>query len=146
MRVLMVIPGVESDHASMTFARGQADAVAAVGADVTTFFLRSRTDPRMVRSEIRRLRQAIVEVAPDIVHAQFGTVTGAASALARSRPLVVSFRGSDLNPLYRSWRRNVADHWLRNAVGRQLSRYAARRADGIVCVSEQLRRQLPAVA
>jgi glycosyltransferase involved in cell wall biosynthesis len=58
----------------------------------------------------------------------------------------VSFRGSDLNPLYKSWRRNAADHWLRNAVGRRLSRYAAQRADGIVCVSEQLRQHLPLAA
>jgi len=146
MQVLMVIPGREDDGASMVFARRQSAAVETAGCKVAFFFLASRTDPRLVSKEVSRLRRVVADTRPDVIHAHFGTVTGFVCASAGCRPLVVSFRGSDINPLYHSLRRNLADHWLRNTVGRALSRYAARRADGIICVSEQLRRSLPVSA
>ena len=144
MRVLMVIPGSADDQASMVFARRQSAAVESAGGTVAFFFLASRTDPRAVMREVSRLRQVVADVRPDVVHAHFGTVTGMVCVTAGCRPLVVSFRGSDINPLYHSFRRNLGDHWLRNTLGRAMSRRAAHRAEGIVCVSEQLRQRLPA--
>lgn len=83
-----------------------------------------RAIPR-INSAVRRLR-------PDVVHAHFG-YTGF-SASFHSRPLVVSFCGDDL--LGAPGARGV--HAIRTALGRKLSQFAARRADGIICKSANL--------
>jgi teichuronic acid biosynthesis glycosyltransferase TuaC len=55
--------------------------------------------------------------------------------LSTSLPVVVTYRGSDLNP-------NPSDHPLRQTLGRLLSQLAALRANRIICVSNQLRGRL----
>jgi glycosyltransferase involved in cell wall biosynthesis len=72
---------------------------------------------------------------PDMVHAQYGTMTSALCAVLTPRRLVVTFRGSDLNP----------DHsisFIRSRLGRSLSQFSALRADRIVCVSQELKDRL----
>jgi len=70
---------------------------------------------------------------PQVIHAHFGTVTALfAACAAPSRPLVITFRGSDLN----------VSPSLRSVAGHMLSQIAALRAGRIVCVSRQLRERL----
>jgi glycosyltransferase involved in cell wall biosynthesis len=136
-RVLFVIPGDGVNPvSSMIFARRQAEALAELGADVEVFFLRSRTSPVALAREFVRFRRTIAEVRPEVIHAHYGTVTGVFAAAGAGRiPLVVTYRGSDLNF-------SPAERGLRPALGRLFSQVAALRADRIVCVSRQLRQRL----
>src|SRR6266852_2213766 len=120
----------------MIFARRQAESLRAAGIEVSLFCLRSRTSPWELVREFLRFRQELRRVRPDAVHAQFGTVTALFSALAGGkRPLLITYRGSDLNP-------SPASPGLRAALGRLLSQLAALRAARIVCVSRRLRDRL----
>jgi teichuronic acid biosynthesis glycosyltransferase TuaC len=133
-RVLYVIPGAD-DGVCMPFARRQAASVVERGVQACSFFLRSRTSPRTLWSEFRRLRREIRDFKPHIVHAQFGTMTAFVAAVASRSPLVITFHGSDLNPTPGDW-------WIKSAVGRMLSHLAARYASQIICVSPQLRARI----
>jgi glycosyltransferase involved in cell wall biosynthesis len=135
IQVLFVIPG-DGEGSSMIFARRQAESLRAAGVDVRIFFLRSRTSPGRVAQEFRRFRSDLASFRPDVVHAHFGTVTAMFSALGCGQvPLVVTYRGSDLNslPMRFGWRA---------VLGRGLSQLAALRAARIVCVSARLRDRL----
>jgi glycosyltransferase involved in cell wall biosynthesis len=135
-RVLFVIPG-EGEGSSMVFARRQAETLRHRGTpEVHCFYLRSRTSPSRLWREAKRFRAQIEAFRPDVVHAHFGTVTGLfAALLAGSIPVVVTYRGSDLN-------RGPRTRWLRSALGRLFSQLAALRANWIVCVSRGLRERL----
>jgi teichuronic acid biosynthesis glycosyltransferase TuaC len=138
-RVLFVIPG-EAQGSSMIFARRQADSLAREGVEVQLFHLRSRTSARELAREWRRFRRCVRRTDPQVVHAHFGTVTALFAALAAPRkPLVITFRGSDLNPCRSAAGRGIQ---LRALAGRILSQLAALRAARIVCVSRQLRERL----
>ena len=128
LRVLFVIPG-DGSGSSMIFARRQAESLKGEGIEVECFYLRSRTAPLTLFAELLRLRRGIHRFRPALVHAHFGTVTAVMAALGAGRlPLVITYRGSDLNPL----------RGLRPLGGRILSHLAALRAARIVCVSRGL--------
>jgi glycosyltransferase involved in cell wall biosynthesis len=119
----------------MIFIERQIDSLLAAGVAGRTFHLESRTSPVAILSELRRLRGEIRSFRPQIVHAQYGTATAFLCVLATRLPLIVTFRGSDLNP-------NQAKGPVHCFVSRLLSQLAALRADRILCVSEQLVRRL----
>jgi glycosyltransferase involved in cell wall biosynthesis len=133
--VLFVIPGAAEGN-SMIFARRQAEALVQTGVAVTCFHLRSRTSPRILYQEFRRLRGLVARTRPRVIHAHFGTMTGLFTVLAAGRiPVVITYRGSDLNSL-------PSDRSLRARLGRIFSQLAALRAARIVCVSAALRNRL----
>lgn len=134
MKVLFVIPG-HSTERSMPFARKQAEAVQVLGAETKTFFLSGRTHPFKLLQELRRFRKESKEFSPDIVHAQFGTITSMFSALTLTRPLVITYRGSDLNPVNNA-------HPLRTLLGHAMSQIASLKADQVICVSKELANRL----
>lgn len=128
----------------MIFARRQAESLERQGVEVDLFHLRSRTSWLELAREWRRFRRRLRRVNPQVIHAQFGTMTAWFAAWAVTlnrtrRPLVITYRGSDLNPAAESagWREK-----LRAAAGRGLSQLAALRASRIVCVSRELRSRL----
>jgi len=131
-RVLFVIPGLAAGH-SMVFARRQAAALAEQGFRIEMFDLRSRTSPGVLFEEFLRFRRVIRTFHPQVIHAHYGTVTAMFAALGAGRiPLVITYRGSDLN-------RVPSSRGLCPAAGRLLSQIAALRASRIVCVSRQLK-------
>jgi len=135
LRVLFVIPG-EERGSSMIFARRQADTLAARGIEVESFYLRSRTVPRVLLAEAARFRRTCGRFQPDLVHAHFGTMTGLFTVLTCGRtPVMITYRGSDLNLVPRA-------NGLRARLGRVLSQMAALGACRIICVSGKLRDQL----
>lgn len=134
LRVLHVIPGA-AETPSFVFAKRQCDALERSGVDVRRFFLASRTAPGVLLREQARLRREEDAWRPDVTHAQYGTMTAFFTTRASRRPVVVTFRGSDLNPA-------PSDPWPRHAVGHLLSQLAAQRAARIVCVSAELRARL----
>jgi glycosyltransferase involved in cell wall biosynthesis len=103
------------------------------GLHVEIFDLYSRTSLKMVFREFRRFRRVIRQFRPQVIHAHYGTVTAMFAALGTGRiPLVITYRGSDLNRL-------PSARGLRQTAGFLLSQMAALRAARIVCVSRQLR-------
>jgi teichuronic acid biosynthesis glycosyltransferase TuaC len=134
IRVLAVIPE-SSARASMIFARRQTASLQQAGTVCETFFLASRTSPWILIKEWRRLHRMAKSFRPDLLHAHYGTVTAFLSAVSASVPLVVTYRGSDLNP-------SSSVSWARGFAGRLLSQLAALRARQIICVSAQLRERL----
>jgi glycosyltransferase involved in cell wall biosynthesis len=120
----------------MVFARRQAATLVAQGLRVEVFDLRSRTSPRTVFREFFRFRRTVRVFRPHVIHAHYGTVTAMFAALGSGKlPLVITYRGSDLNRL-------PTARGLRPAAGRLLSQMAALRAARIVCVSRQLKNLL----
>ncbi|MFN8582191.1 MAG: glycosyltransferase family 4 protein [Gemmatimonadaceae bacterium] len=142
LRVLMVIPGPEHDQAVFSFARRQIDSIAEAGVTVERFYLASRTSVAVLQRERQRLRERIAAFMPHIVHAHFGSMTAYAVTLTSRIPVVVTFRGTDLNPRYHSAWRNLTDGFVRTNLGHALSHAASWKAAGIVCVSAQLRDKL----
>lgn len=134
MRVLHVIPG-EPQTSEMIFARREARELRRIGIELDIFYLRSRLSPLLLLQDLRAFRKKIKEVQPDVVHAQFGTMTAFFCACASSVPVVVTYRGTDLN-------RDPSQTPIRSFVGRMLSRLAAVKAARIVCVTEGLRGRL----
>ena len=131
-RVLFLIPGMAAGH-SMVFARRQVEALAREGFRVEVFDLRSRTSLQVILGEFRRFQRVVCAFRPHLIHAHYGTATAMFAALAAGRiPLVITYRGSDLNRL-------PSTRGLREAAGRLLSQVAALRAARIVCVSQQLK-------
>ena len=134
LRVLFVIPG-DGQGSSMIFARRQAESLISLGVEVECFYLRSRTSLRTLAGEVARFRTLLRKWTPTVVHAHFGTVTALFTMLACGRhPLMITFRGSDLNP--------IPHGGVRAVVGRVFSQLAALRASQMVCVSGQLRSRL----
>ncbi len=132
MKVLFVIPG-QRQGSSMIFVQRQAESLRREGIEVHSFYLRSRTSLRALVREADRFRGELRRLRPDLVHAHFGTMTAMFAALAAAgTPLVITYRGGDLN----------RGQGMRPALGRVLSQLAALRARRIVCVSRQLRERL----
>jgi glycosyltransferase involved in cell wall biosynthesis len=134
MRVLSVIPG-GNHSASMIFARRQTQSLVLAEIDNRNFLLASRTSPWRLWQEILRFRREIRHFKPHMVHAHFGTMTALFCAVATRLPLVVTYRGSDLNPC-------PSMNWLHSFLARLFSHLAAVRARHIICVSLQLRQRL----
>jgi teichuronic acid biosynthesis glycosyltransferase TuaC len=138
MRILFVVPGDPADGpgTNMIFVRRQAESLQKEGLEVDSFYLRSRTSPRVLAREFRRFKIEMKRVDPAVVHAHYGTMTALFAALgAGRRPLVITYRGSDLNGSLRVSR-------FRSALGRLMSQVAALRAARIVCVSRGLQQCL----
>lgn len=139
LRVLFVVPG-PFEGSSMIFACRQASSLRELGVQVSFFHLSSRTSPMEIAREWVRFRGCLRRANPDVVHAHFGTVTALFAALAAAgRPLVVTYRGSDLNPAPRN---APFLYKLRSWTGRVFSQLAALAADRIVCVSRPLQQRL----
>lgn len=133
-RVLAVIPA--SDEWALAFFVRQMESIRAAGCEVESFFLTSRTNVGVLLRERRRLRARLRAFQPEVVHAQNGTMTAFFTALATARPLVISFRGSDLNPP------GPDDRPLRVRVGHVLSHLSSFRARRIICVSKEVQSRL----
>lgn len=131
MKVLFVIPGSGLNNEQI-FSRRQAAALRDVGIAVEVVNIGIWSGFRRWLPEVRRLRAAVRDASPDLVHAQFGTMTGVTALIAAPRRLIVTFRGSDtLAP----------PPWtFRTIMARLASQIVAPFALEIVCVSECVRR------
>ena len=98
MRVLLVMPG-DGSPTCMPFAHRFEVSLSKAGIEVRNFWLLSRTSPKDIFNEALRFRQIIRNFKPDIVHAYYGTVTSFFCLMNSSKPLIITFHGSDLNPV-----------------------------------------------
>jgi len=135
LKVITVIPGGGSGG-SMVFAKRQDSALSELGADIRQFFLSSRVNPIRLLSEWVRFRKEINKFKPDVIYCHYGTVTAFFAASATSLPIVVVFRGGDINPRYGGNR-------VRAFFARFLSLCAALKAKQVICVSNEIAARLP---
>lgn len=133
LRILFVVPG-HLAGAYMVFVRREAQALRALGQEVQVFGFDNRTYlPWHYAAQGLALRSAVRRFRPDVVHAQFGKFNALLAACAAGRvPLVITFRGTDIN-------RNTRYSSLRALAGLAASQLAAFAARGIVCVSREIR-------
>lgn len=137
IRVLYCVPG-SPGGSSMIFAHKEIARLASVGLETRKFIFDAGVSPRRAWSRAWALWRLLREYQPDIIHAHFGTLTAficALVSLVSRLPLVITYRGSDLNP-------SPADGALRSAAQKLLSQLAALLARAIICVSRQLRERL----
>jgi glycosyltransferase involved in cell wall biosynthesis len=134
LRVISVIPYTKTRN-SMVFAKRQIEYLARYGVINKTFLLTSRSSLLKLHKEFKRLRREIRSFQPDIVHAHFGTVTAFISVMASDVPVIITFRGSDLN-------RSGGVNFLKWISGHLLSQISALKAGRIICVSEELKKIL----
>lgn len=134
LRVLAVIPG-DGLGSGFLGARRQVESLVRLGVDVRVFYLKSRTSPVGVLKELKRLRREMREFCPQVLHAHYGTVTSFLCGFCTNIPLIITFRGSDLNghPSLGS---------LRNYLGFIMSQLSILRAKRVICVSQQTRSRI----
>ena len=134
LRVLAVIPGA-NEGSSFIFARRQVESLRKLDLSIDTFYLQSRLSPLAVFREALRLSRTVRELRPDLVHAHYGTLTSCLCALVATCPLVITFRGSDLNG-------DLDVGFIRAWLGIFLSQISALRARAIICTSRRLESRL----
>lgn len=134
-RVMAVIPGDAGDYGGMVFAKREVACLEASGATVCKYFLKSRTSPRVLIAEWVRLRREIALFSPDVIHCHYGTMTSFLTVCATRLPVVVTYRGSDLNPV-------PSSSIFRVLFGHILSQVSAVCAKKIICVSGELGNRL----
>lgn len=108
-----------------------------VGISVDVVHLDGRGQPSRYVQRWREVRTLIARNHYDVVHAQWGQ--SALAALPRVAPLVVTFRGSDLEGVVSKSGKYGVSSFLLTCV----SQIAARCADEVIVVSDRLARRLP---
>jgi glycosyltransferase involved in cell wall biosynthesis len=134
MRILYVIPGL-AEGFSQIFSKRQAEALRYCGVSVDLVFIPIWSSFHVPYRGFHSIKQAIERTKPDIVHAQYGTQTGAMCAFGTRKKMIVTFRGSDLNPVRYA-------NPIRMTLGYLLSQLAALRAARVICVSNELKERL----
>ena len=119
----------------MIFAYREMAYLKRAGVACEAFPLIGRLSPWALAKQGWELRQKVKSFHADLVHAEYGTVTACLAVLSSPVPVVVHYRGSDLNPC-------PSMNWLRSRAGRILSQLAALSAHRTICVSRQLRQCL----
>ena len=135
LRILHVIP-YHSSASSFIFAKRQVEDLSDLGHQNEVFYFKTTFSIWGFFKQLSALRKLVNEQKPQIIHAHYGTINAYFASRIKEIPLVVSFHGSDLN-----YTNDV--HWIREKLGKLLSRIAAEHARKIICVSNQLQRNLP---
>lgn len=141
MRVLVVTnmyPSEARPHWG-AFVKSQADSLAAAGIENTLYEIQGWRSTREYLHALTRLPALAKATRADLVHAHYG-YSGAA-ALRVPLPLVVSFCGDDL--LGRPEAGGLLSFKSKALI--PLSKWVARKADGVIVKSDQMRRVIPDV-
>jgi len=140
IRVLMLTcawPPPDRPGYTTTFIRRQVEFLRAAGVDVDVFHFTSAMRPTNYLRAWLGARRRTARDRYDLVHAQFGQ--SGLVALPKRLPLVVTFRGDDLQGIVgRNLRITPAGKVLQT-----LSRIVARAADACIVVSEHMKAFLP---
>jgi glycosyltransferase involved in cell wall biosynthesis len=123
------------------FVASQVESLRALGLEMEVLhFPRSQLGRRVYRGLAKKVGEAVVEFEPDLVHVSYGGIMAeTVTRSVRDRPVLVTFHGSDLlagpgESLLGGMSRRV---------GAMASRRAARRAAGVIVVSQNLFDALP---
>jgi teichuronic acid biosynthesis glycosyltransferase TuaC len=136
IRVLMVTSEWPTQSwAPNHFIARQATFLRSSGVDVDVFHFHGAKNPINYLKAWVQLRAKLAHGSYDLLHAQFGQ--GALLALPRQLPLVVTFRGSDLQGIIGDFEGRLT---RAGKILQRLSKFVARHADAVVLVSEHMRR------
>jgi glycosyltransferase involved in cell wall biosynthesis len=119
------------------FIARQAEFLRREGVEVDLFPFRGSRQAKNYMAAWREVQRRLDQGSYDLVHAQFGQ--SGLTALPKRVPLVVTFRGDDLEGIIGESGRYIPAGWLL----RFLSRTVARQADAAIVVSEHMKRHLP---
>ncbi|MFP5491614.1 MAG: glycosyltransferase [Bacteriovoracia bacterium] len=109
-RIVYLIPGSEIDPVSMVFAKRQVNDLSQY-VEAEIYFIKSRLNPFSLMQDYINLLILCFKFRPNLIHAQYGTVTSFLGAMIPSVPLVMNLRGSDIDPSPRGgnfFRRNIS--------------------------------------
>ena len=134
LKLLCVIPG-KPDTNFMIFARNECNRIRKSGYDTKEYYLDFSSGFNEIVRQTLSLKKLIKKFRPQVVHAHFGSLTAFICALIKITPLVITYRGSDLNP-------SPSDGFIRDKLQKLFSQFAAIRADAIICVSKELKQRL----
>lgn len=141
MRVLVVTnmwPSAERPHWG-AFVKSQADSLAVAGCENTLHEIHGWRSKQEYWKALRDLPRIARDCGAELVHAHFG-YSGAAAARVKL-PLVVSFCGDDLLGHPRADGRST----LQSRALIEVSRWAARRAHGVIVKTDEMRRVIASV-
>jgi len=134
MKVLMCTsewPSAENPHAAIFVVR-QVEFLRARGIDVKVFHFRGSGNPLNYLRARKGFKKVEDEFQPDIVHAQWGQ--SVIPTLPKSRPLVITYRGDDLEGVINA----NGEYGLKSHVLKRVGKFVARFADQIAVVSPHL--------
>ena len=133
LRLVVLIPD-RADGDAYAASRAQASSFALSGCEVSLFHLVDRSSVLKLWKARRQFKKLLHEQRPD-AEVHFGSVAALFAVLISTAPVVVTFRGDDLD---RSGVRGIAKPW----VGGLFSQVAAFFAAGIICPSVAVREHL----
>ena len=139
MKVLVVTnmwPSAERPHWG-AFVKSQADSLAAAGCENTLYEIHGWRHKSEYFRALAELPRVARECGAELVHAHYG-LSGAAAARVKL-PLVVSFCGDDLLGRPDAHNRTT----LKSRLLLPVSLYAARRANGVIVKTDEMRRVIP---
>ncbi len=132
MKVLSILPE-SSTPSGMIFAHRQIRSLEELGVENKFFYIPPKgTTFIKILKLIRELWEVIATYQPDLLHVHYGTAYAFFSAYSNTKPLVITFQGSDLNTLPK-------DSLKRTMVKKTLSNLAILRAGKAICVSNNLK-------
>ena len=139
LRVLHVVP-IAPDGGTSGFTQRQIDRLAEAGVEGRTVFFGGSAmllQPHRLFIGIAAIRRESRMFQPDIVHAHWGSLLALAAALASlgGPPLVITYRGSDINPV-------PSEPWIPRLIRVACSQLAVLLAAAVICVSDELRERL----
>jgi len=138
MRVLHVVPK-NADGGIPHFVNHQIKSLG-MSIDNDNYFFNTRKisllHPISTINEILNLRKYILASGADIIHSHWGSLLGAlVCSIARKKKSVLTLRGSDINS-------SPEDSWFLNLIRNKLSRYATKRFDVVISVSDQIANEI----
>ena len=133
-KILAVIPGT-GDSNTFVFAKRQVEQMISLGLDVDVCYFEDRSRLKGILNFICQYRKRLKEFKPDVVHVHYGTITSLISTFFSCSPVVVTFRGSDVNP-------NSEGNHILVFVAHLMSQISAFSAFRVICVSEEMKRRL----
>jgi teichuronic acid biosynthesis glycosyltransferase TuaC len=134
LKILCVIPG-KPDNNSMVFALNECKRLQKFGLESKVFYLDFSIGIYTILYQILCLKKITREYRPHIVHSHYGSLNAFICALIKTVPLVITYRGSDLNS-------SQSDGFVRDKLQKVFSQFAALKADAIICVSKELKQRL----
>jgi len=139
IRVFMITsewPSPEHPHAAPYIVR-QVDFLRRVGVDVEVFAFRGAKNPMNYMKAWRQVHQKLKQKRYDLIHAQFGQ--SGLLALPKRVPFLVTFHGTDVQGDKRPDGRLT----FAGKVLQRVSQLVALRADAVIIVSDNMRKDLP---
>src|SRR5574341_614355 len=134
MRVLQIVGGRKPERNSRhnIFIHRQVDSLRALIPDLRVIYAGLGANPLDMINLARELRHAVKNIQPEVVHAQYATMTGAVTIMnCRPIPTIVSFGGDEI---YGTYVNTHSTHSWRTSLARRCSKYCAQKA--AVCVGK----------